>query len=141
MPLYMDIHTIEGVTAEALAQAHAADVKVQDQFGVEYIKYWVNEGCGKVFCLVHAPTPEAATAVHRDAHGFVAEKIIEVDPEIRWVSRRYQRECGRRGHRAGRPGQPARLRNAKRHVHRHRRLDRVDPADRRRGRDERTAHA
>ena len=82
MPLYMDIHTIEGVTPEALAQAHAADVKVQDQFGVEYIKYWVNEGCGKVFCLVHAPTPEAATAVHRDAHGFVAEKIIEVDPEI-----------------------------------------------------------
>jgi class 3 adenylate cyclase len=82
MPLYMDIHTIEGVSADALAQAHAADLAVQGQYGVEYLRYWFNEGCGKVFCLVHAPTPEAASAVHRQAHGFVAEKIIEVAPEV-----------------------------------------------------------
>jgi len=82
MPLYMDIHTIEGVTPDALAKAHAADVEVQGQFGVEYVKYWVNEDNGKVFCLCHAPTPEAASAVHRDAHGIVAEKIIEVDPQM-----------------------------------------------------------
>ena len=82
MPLYMDIHTIEGVTPEALAKAHAADVEVQGNFDVEYVKYWVNQNTGKVFCLCHAPTPEAAHAVHRDAHGFVAEKIIEVDPDM-----------------------------------------------------------
>lgn len=82
MPLYMDIHSIDGVTADALAKAHQADLAVQGQFGVEYLKYWFNEGCGKVFCLCHAPTPEAASAVHRDAHGLGAEKIIEVNPEM-----------------------------------------------------------
>jgi class 3 adenylate cyclase len=82
MPLYMDIHTIEGLTLEALAKAHAADVAMQGNYGVEYVKYWVNQGSGKVFCLCHAPTPEAARAVHANSHGIVAEKIIEVDPEM-----------------------------------------------------------
>lgn len=78
----MDIHELGQVTAEDLAKAHAADVKIQGQYGVEYLKYWVNESCGKAFCLVHAPSPEAASKVHREAHGQVAEKLIEVQPEI-----------------------------------------------------------
>jgi class 3 adenylate cyclase len=78
----MDIHKIEGVTAEDLAKAHAADVEVQRQYSVEYLKYWFNESAGKLFCLVHAPTVEAAHSVHRESHGLVAEKIIEVDAEI-----------------------------------------------------------
>lgn len=82
MPLFMDIHKFEGITAEELAKAHAADMEVQGQYDVEYIKYWFNEGCGKAFCLVHAPTAEAASLVHRQAHGQVAAKIIEVDPDL-----------------------------------------------------------
>jgi class 3 adenylate cyclase len=82
MPLYMDIHTIDGVTPEALAKAHAADVEAQARHGVNYLKYWINEHSCKAFCLVDAPTAEAAMAVHREAHGFVAEKIIEVDPDM-----------------------------------------------------------
>ncbi len=82
MPLYMDIHEMRGVTADEVAKAHAADVEAQQKYGVEYRKYWVNESCGKVFCLVHAPTAEAANQVHREAHGQVAEKIIEVQPEV-----------------------------------------------------------
>lgn len=82
MPTYMDIHSIQGVSADDLARAHAADVATQGQYGVEYVKYWVNESCGKVFCLVHAPNAEAARAVHQHAHGLVAEKIIEVDPDM-----------------------------------------------------------
>lgn len=82
MPFYMDIHTIDGLTPEALAKAHAADVQAQAKHGVNYLKYWINEHRCKAFCLVHAPTPEAAMAVHREAHGFVAEKIIEVDPDM-----------------------------------------------------------
>jgi len=78
----MDIHTIEGVSLEALAKAHAADIATQGDYGVEYVKYWVNKESGKVFCLCHAPTPDAARAVHANAHGIVAEKIIEVDPEL-----------------------------------------------------------
>jgi class 3 adenylate cyclase len=82
MPMYMDIHVVPGATAEDVAKAHEADVEMQRKHGVEYVKYWFNEGCGKIFCLVHAPSAEAAVAVHSAAHGLVAEKIIEVQPEI-----------------------------------------------------------
>jgi len=78
----MDIHEIDGVTADEVAKAHAADVEVQKKHGVHYHKYWVNESCGKVFCLVHAPNAEAATQVHREAHGMVAQNIIEVEPQV-----------------------------------------------------------
>src|SRR5215813_9659784 len=82
MPLYIDIHELGKVTAEDVAKAHAADVKLQAQYGVEYLKYWFNESCGKAFCLVDAPDPETARKVHREAHGLVAEKLIEVQPEV-----------------------------------------------------------
>ena len=82
MPLYMDIHEFGTVSAEDVAKAHDADLKTQEKYGVEYLKYWVNESCGKVFCLVHAPNPEAASRVHREAHGMPAEKLIEVQPEL-----------------------------------------------------------
>ena len=82
MPLYIDIHEIHGATAEELAKAHAADVDAQRKYGVEYLRYWFNESRGKVFCLVNAPSPEAANLVHREAHGLVAERIIEVEPEL-----------------------------------------------------------
>jgi Protein of unknown function (DUF4242) len=79
MPLFLDTHThIEGLTAEAVAQAHAADVKTQAKYGVKYLRYWFDEESGKVFCLVEAPTKEAAIAVHREAHGLVADEITEV---------------------------------------------------------------
>ncbi len=82
MPLYMDIHTVDGATAEGLEAAHNADLAVQDKHCVHCLKYWFNEERGKIFCLFDAPNAEAAVAVHREAHGLMAEKIIEVDPEI-----------------------------------------------------------
>src|SRR6266404_3109749 len=83
MPSYMDIHEIPGgVKAEDVAKAHLQDVKVQSKYGVSYHKYWVNEKEGKIFCLCHAPNAEAAKQVHREAHGLVAEKVIQVEPEV-----------------------------------------------------------
>jgi len=82
MPLYMDIHNVPGATPEALKAAHEADVAVQGKHHVCYHKYWLNEAAGKVFCLVEAPNAEAAAAVHQEAHGLLAEKIIEVDPDM-----------------------------------------------------------
>lgn len=82
MPLYMDIHNLQGATAEQLAKAHAADLEVQGKYHVEYLKYWSNESHGKAFCLVDAPSPEAAQLVHREAHGQIAERIIEVEPAL-----------------------------------------------------------
>ena len=83
MPLYMDIHEVPGgVSAEDVAKAHAEDVKIEDKYGVHYHKYWVNEKAGKIFCLCHAPNAEAAIQVHRKAHGMVADKVIEIQPEL-----------------------------------------------------------
>ena len=78
MPLYMDEHDIPGVKAADVAGAHAADMQVQGKYGVDYRSYWVDEANGKVFCLIEAPNPEAATAVHREAHGLLADSINEV---------------------------------------------------------------
>jgi class 3 adenylate cyclase len=79
----MDIHEVSGgVSAEDVAKAHAEDVKIEDKYGVHYHKYWVNEKAGKIFCLCHAPNAEAAIQVHREAHGMVADKVIEIQPEL-----------------------------------------------------------
>jgi uncharacterized protein DUF4242 len=79
MPLFMDVHEkVDGVTAEAVAAAHEKDVEIQDRYGVKYLKYWLDEGTGRIFCLVEAPSKEAAMAVHRDSHGLVADDIFEV---------------------------------------------------------------
>jgi uncharacterized protein DUF4242 len=79
MPLFMDIHKrIEGLTEDAVSHAHQADLRTQDKHGAKYLRYWFNEESGQVFCLIDAPTKEAAIAVHRDAHGLVADEIVEI---------------------------------------------------------------
>jgi hypothetical protein len=79
MPLYLDVHgKIPDLTGEALADAHQKDLAIEHKYGVRYLRYWYDEGTGKVFCLVEAPSKEAAAAVHREAHGLVADEIIEV---------------------------------------------------------------
>jgi hypothetical protein len=80
MPLFLDIHQhVDGLTAEAVAGAHQRDLEVQERYGVKYLRYWFDEGTGKVFCLVEAPNREAAINVHREAHGLVADEVIEVE--------------------------------------------------------------
>lgn len=79
MPLYLDVHTIDGGVALAdVEQAHRADLAHQEAHDVRYLRYWVDEGQGKVFCLVHAPSAEAATLVHKEAHGLLADDLFEV---------------------------------------------------------------
>ncbi|MEA2509169.1 MAG: hypothetical protein QOG21_1251 [Actinomycetota bacterium] len=83
MPLYMDVHNIEGgVGVDDVAKAHQADLEIQGEHGVHYLKYWVDEAAGKIFCLVDAPDAESANIVHRDAHGLVADEIHEVKEGI-----------------------------------------------------------
>ncbi len=79
MPMYMDIHNnVKGLTKEALEEIHQKDLEVQGKYGVKYKNYWYNEKEGTVFCLSDAPNKEAAAAVHREAHGAEADRIIEV---------------------------------------------------------------
>jgi hypothetical protein len=77
--LFMDVHNLDGgVSVDDVAKAHEADLATQGAHGVEYKKYWVDEKAGKIFCLVEAPSADAANTVHREAHGLVADQIFEV---------------------------------------------------------------
>ncbi len=79
MPLFLDIHyKVVGMTPEALEEAHRKDLQVQDKYGVRYLKYWYDLKTERVFCLIEAPSKEAAEAVHREAHGGMADEIIEI---------------------------------------------------------------
>ncbi|HLY33960.1 MAG TPA: DUF4242 domain-containing protein [Jatrophihabitantaceae bacterium] len=79
MPLFIDVHNMDGEVAPAeVAKAHAADLATQDEHGVHYLRYWVSEEQGKIFCLVDAPSADAANTVHREAHGLVADEIYPV---------------------------------------------------------------
>ena len=79
MPLFMDIHhRVEGLTPEAVSSAHQQDLAVQARYGVRFIRYWYDERTGKVFCLSDAPSAEAMEAVHREAHGLLADETIQV---------------------------------------------------------------
>jgi hypothetical protein len=76
MPLYMDVHRLDAaVTIDDVAKAHMADLQHQDKYDVKYLRYWVDEAKGQIFCLVEAPSPDAANTVHREAHGLVADEV------------------------------------------------------------------
>jgi hypothetical protein len=77
--LFMDVHNLEGgVSAQDVAKAHQADLETQQKYGVSYLRYWVDEKAGKIFCLVEADNAEDANIVHREAHGLVADEIYPV---------------------------------------------------------------
>lgn len=80
MPLFMDVHNIEGgVSVDDVAGAHKADLETQGEYGVNYLRYWVDEDAGRIFCLVEADSAEDANTVHREAHGLVADEIFSVE--------------------------------------------------------------
>lgn len=81
MAFFMDRHDLEGVTAADVAAAHMSDLDVQKAHDVRFLSYWFDYDRQAAFCLVEAPDAQAAQAVHRHAHGQVANEIVPVDPE------------------------------------------------------------
>ena len=82
MPIYMDRHNTVDATREVIAAAHEKDLAIQGKYGVRFITYWVDEVRSNVFCLVDAPNKETLQKAHDEAHGGVANEIIEVDPAV-----------------------------------------------------------
>lgn len=82
MPLFMDYHRFDNITIEAVKTAHIADKGVQDEFGVKYHQFWVNEEEGSVFCLVEGPDAATCEKVHQMAHGNIACALTRVDPGL-----------------------------------------------------------
>jgi class 3 adenylate cyclase len=83
MPLYMDRHEVPGEAKPLdIAEAHAKDVEIQQKYGVDYITYWFDHQSNAGFCLVEGPSVEVVEDVHREAHGLMPTKVIEVDRAV-----------------------------------------------------------
>ncbi|WP_423129561.1 DUF4242 domain-containing protein [Gaoshiqia sp. Z1-71] len=78
--LYIDVHHLGkgNVTAEAVAEAHEKDLTTQGRYGVNFIKYWVDEKSGTVYCLSEAPNEEMVTRTHEEAHGLIPHEVHPV---------------------------------------------------------------
>ena len=79
MPIFMDRHDMVEQSAEETARLHIQDLKIQDQYGVRFLTYWYDAERHTTFCLVDAPDKETADKVHAEAHGYVANEMIEVE--------------------------------------------------------------
>ncbi|MEX2234591.1 MAG: nickel-binding protein [Cyclobacteriaceae bacterium] len=75
----MDFHKIAGLTIEDVKKAHMADLSVQEQYGVKYHQFWLNQEAGTIFCLTEGPDMKTCEMVHRLAHGNVACAMTEVE--------------------------------------------------------------
>jgi class 3 adenylate cyclase len=78
MALFLDRHKAPGATGADIAAAHELDLAVQDKYHVRYVTYWFDDKEGTIFCLAEGPDREALETVHREAHGLLADNIIEV---------------------------------------------------------------
>ena len=82
MPIYMDVHTVPGVKSKDVAEAHRLDLLHQDEYGCKCMTYWIDEVRENIFCLIEAPDKESVKEMHRNAHGLLPNKIIEVNGKL-----------------------------------------------------------
>jgi hypothetical protein len=75
--LFLDVHNLEPgkVKFADVAGAHAKDLATQDKYDVSFIKYWVDEAAGKVYCLAQAPDSAAVYTTHKEAHGLTPDRV------------------------------------------------------------------
>jgi len=79
MPIFLDRHDMVEQSAKETAELHVKDLEIQDQYGVKFLTYWYDAERKTTFCLVDAPDKATADRVHAEAHGYVANEMIEVD--------------------------------------------------------------
>ena len=77
---YIDVHHLGAgkVTAADVAGAHQKDLAVENKYGVQFIKYWVDEKQGDVYCLSSAPDTSSIRKTHGEAHGLLPDDIYLV---------------------------------------------------------------
>jgi hypothetical protein len=82
--LFIDVHLLHpgSVTAADVAAAHAKDLAVQAKYGVQFLKYWVNEKSGTVYCLSSAPDSAHIADAHNEAHGLLPQQVYAVTDGI-----------------------------------------------------------
>ena len=78
----MDVHTVPGVKARDVAEAHRKDLLIQNEHECKCITYWIDEERENIFCLIEAPSKDAVNTLHGKAHGLIPNKIIEVNSNL-----------------------------------------------------------
>lgn len=82
MAKFMDVHrSMKGITAEALQEAHQADVDIQGHEGVDFQHAWADPDSGMVFCLAEAPSADAVRRIHERA-GHPADDVYPLPVEV-----------------------------------------------------------
>lgn len=83
MPLFMDRHEPppggQFLTRDDVFNGHQLDLSIQDKYDVRFLGAVIDLEQQMGFCVAEAPDAEAIQAVHRDGHGNVFSKIIEID--------------------------------------------------------------
>lgn len=82
MPIYMDLHVAQGLTAEDVARAHQLDLEVQHEVGCKCLTYWLDPALGSAYCLIEAPTIDKVEELHDRSHKQLPIEVIEVDKKI-----------------------------------------------------------
>ena len=80
--IFIDVHNFEPgkVTPADVAAAHQKDLATEGKYGVEFLRYWVDEEHGKIYCVSTAADPDDVKKTHAEAHGMVFQDIAEVKP-------------------------------------------------------------
>ena len=78
--LFIDVHRFGAgnVKFKDVAKAHAKDLATEKKYGVDFLKFWVDEKNGLVYCLSSAPDSASIRKTHADAHGLLPALIYEV---------------------------------------------------------------
>jgi AraC-like DNA-binding protein len=82
MPIYMDVHDVSGAEAIDLAEAHRKDLLIQGKYHCNCMTYWFDPLKGNAFCLIEAPDKTSMSGMHKESHGLVPNKIIEVNNDV-----------------------------------------------------------
>ncbi|GAA4010976.1 hypothetical protein GCM10022408_24100 [Hymenobacter fastidiosus] len=79
-PYFIDVHDLEPgkVSFKDVEGAHQKDLATQDKYGVKFLKFWVDEKKGKVYCLSQATNESSVTNTHKEAHGLIPANVYQV---------------------------------------------------------------
>ena len=79
MPRFIDVHgNLKGAKLMDVQTAHEKDLRIENKYSVKFLRFWVDEEKGAVFCLSDAPNREAPTKAHAEAHGLLPDETFEV---------------------------------------------------------------
>lgn len=61
-----------------MAAAHQKDLVIENRYGVNFIKYWVDEKNGVVMCLSQTKDSTSVIRTNKEAHGLLPAYVLKV---------------------------------------------------------------